>query len=162
MKYRLLLVLSLAAWLEAGAQDLRGTLFREADTALEIARAARAESLAPGTFERALELYAGAEQDLSRGRNIERIRSSLGQAEDLFGAAAEAAEIASVTLASLIKTRDDAASANAATFAPDMWVEAEEVYDSAARRLETGDIRGARGRSEEAEALYRDAELTAI
>lgn len=162
MKHWLLLAVFLAAPLELGAQDLRATLFREADAALEAARTAGAESLAPATFERARELYASAEEDLARGRNIERIRSSLAEAEDLFGAAAEAAEIASVTLASLIKTREDAESANAATFAPQLWAEAEETHDSAARRLEAGDIRGARGRGEEAEALYRDAELTAI
>ena len=76
--------------------------------------------------------------------------------------AAEAAEIANVTLASLIKTRADATNANAATFAAQLWTEAGERFDSAARRLETGDIRGARSRADEAEALYRDAELTAI
>ncbi len=67
-----------------------------------------------------------------------------------------------VTLAAVIKTRADATNANAATFAAELWAEASESFDSAARRLETGDIRGARGRADEAEALFRDAELTAI
>ena len=103
-----------------------------------------------------------AEADLARGRNMERIRDALATATRAFKEAKGAAEIANVTLASLIKTRADATNANAATFAAQLWADAAERFDSAARRLETGDIRGARSRADEAEALYRDAELTAI
>jgi OOP family OmpA-OmpF porin len=143
-------------------QELRATLFGEADRALAEARAVNAELLAPGTFTRGLEAYAAAESDLTRGRNMDRIRSSLATAARAFSDAGDAAEIANVTLASVIKTRADATNANAATFAADLWAEADESFASAARRLESGDIRGARGRADEAEALYRDAELTAI
>jgi OOP family OmpA-OmpF porin len=146
----------------AGQGDLRASLFAEADRALEQARAANSELLAPATFARGLEAYLGAESDLERGRNIERIRSALAAAARAFTDAADAAEIADVTLAAVIKTRADAANANAATFATELWAEASESFDSAARRLETGDIRGARSRADEAETLYRDAELTAI
>jgi outer membrane protein OmpA-like peptidoglycan-associated protein len=137
-------------------------LFAEADRALAAARAADAELLAPATFTRGLEAYASAENDLARGRNIDRIRSSLAAASRTFGEARDAAEIASVTLAAVLKTRADASNANAATFAAELWAEAGSSFANAARRLETGDIRGARSRADEAEALYRDAELTAI
>jgi outer membrane protein OmpA-like peptidoglycan-associated protein len=147
---------------EAGQRDLRATLFGEADQALAAARAANAELLAPGAFDRGLEAYAAAEADLTRGRNMERIRNTLASAARAFGEAEDAAEIANVTLASVIKTRADATNADAATFAAQLWAEAGESFDSAARRLEMGDIRGARTRADEAEALYRDAELTAI
>jgi outer membrane protein OmpA-like peptidoglycan-associated protein len=143
-------------------QDLRASLFTEADRALADARAANAELLAPATFARGMEAYLAAESDLERGRNMERIRSALEAAARAFTEAGNAAEIANVTLAAVIKTRADATNANAATFAAELWAEASESFDSAARRLETGDIRGARGRADEAEALYRDAELTAI
>ena len=159
------LLLTICITLAAGAaaqQDLRATLFGETDAALEAARAADAEFLAPETFARALEVYGAAEEDFARGRNIERIRLALNDANEQFAAATEAAEIATVTLASLIKTRDDAGAANAATFAMEPWTSAEEAFNGTVRRLESGDIRGARSRGEEAEALYRDAELTAI
>jgi OOP family OmpA-OmpF porin len=155
----------LLAVLTAGASaqaDLRATLFAEADRALEQARAAAADLLAPATFASGTEAYAGAEEDLARGRNIERIRSALSSATRFLTEAREAAEIANVTLAAVIKTRADATNANAATFAAELWAEASESFDSAARRLETGDIRGARSRADEAEVLFRDAELTAI
>jgi outer membrane protein OmpA-like peptidoglycan-associated protein len=143
-------------------QDLRASLFGDADRALEAARAANAELLAPATFARGLEAYMAAESDLTRGRNLERIRGALATAARALSAAGDAAEIANVTLAAVIKTRADASNANAATFAGELWTEAGESFDSAARRLETGDIRGARSRADEAQALYRDAELTAI
>jgi outer membrane protein OmpA-like peptidoglycan-associated protein len=156
-------LLALVASLAAHAQtDLRATLFATADEALAKARAADAELLAPDTFTRGLEAYASAENDFARGRNMERIRNVLASAARAFGEASDAAEIASVTLASVIKTRADATNANAATFAAELWTEASEQFTAAARRLESGDIRGARGRADEAEALYRDAELTAI
>ena len=102
-------------------QDLRATLFAEADRALEQARGGGAELLAPATFARGTEAYAGAEADFARGRNIERIRTTLASATRAFIEAGEAAEIANVTLAAVIKTRDDAANANAATFAAELW-----------------------------------------
>ena len=149
--------------LMANAQpQLRVQLFGDADRALAAARAANADELAPDTFTRGLETYMAAENDLTRGRNIERIRSSLAGAVKSFTDAVNAAEIANVTLAAVIKTRADATNANAATFATQLWADASESFNSAARRLESGDLRGARSRADAAEALYRDAELTAI
>jgi outer membrane protein OmpA-like peptidoglycan-associated protein len=163
MRSALLAGLLTAIAAHAPAQDdLRATLFGDADQALEQARAADAELLAPETFSRGLEAYLSAESDLTRGRSIDRIRSSLAAAARAFSEARDAAEIASVTLASVIKTRADATNANAATFAAQLWTEAGESFGEAARRLETGDIRGARTRADEAETLFRDAELTAI
>jgi len=143
-------------------QDLRATLFADADKALADARAVDAELLAPDTMIRGLEVYMSAEADLTRGRNIERIRGALASATKTFTEARDAAEIASVTLAAVIKTRADATNANAATFAAELWTEASESFSASARRLESGDIRGARTRADEAETLFRDAELTAI
>lgn len=144
------------------AQELRSTLFAEADQRLEAARESEAELLAPISFGRGLEAYTDAEEDLSRGRNLERIRGAIREAIAAFDSAIEASEIARITLASLIKTRDDALNANAPTFADRQWQEAEELFYSSTRRLEGEDIRSARSRADEAEALYRDAELIAI
>ena len=143
-------------------QDLRATLFVEADKALAEAKAANAEQLAPTTYQRAAEAYAAAENDLARNRGQDRVRTDAAAAAKAFRQAKDAAETASVTLASLIKTRADATNANAATFATQQWTSATERFDSAAKRLEAGDIRGAHSRADEAEALYRDAELTSI
>jgi OmpA-OmpF porin, OOP family len=156
------LILCLMLFANAGAQELRATLFEAADAALETATAAQARLLAPRAFERGALAYKDAETDLERGRSLERIRARLAEATDAFTEASEAAEIASVTLAAAIKTRSDAMNARADTFAPDLWAEAEQIFDTAARRLEAGTIDTARERGTAAEAIYRDAELTAI
>jgi OOP family OmpA-OmpF porin len=155
-------ILIAAGQLAFAQDDLRASLFAEADARFVAARAANAELLSPANFAQALEVYASAEEDLARGRNIDRIRTELGEVMRLLGQAIDATEIASVTLASLIKTRDDATNASAPTFAAELWSDAEESFNEAARRLEYGNIRQAREVGSEAEALYRDAELTAI
>ena len=156
------LLLAAAAELAVAQDDLRATLFAQAEAAEAAAREANAEMLAPQAFSRGAEAYASAEADFARGRNMDRIRARLEQASQAFVQAREAAEIATITLASLIKTRDDAQNARADTFAVAQWTEAERLFDGAMRRLESGDIRGARSRAAEGETLYRDAELTAI
>jgi len=161
-KFAVSILASLLAAQALAQADLRATLFAEAESARAAAFEAEAELLAPDAFRRGREAFASAEADLERGRNIERIRSRLADATQAFNAAAEAAAIAKITLASLIKTRDDAVNASAETFAGPIWTNAEEVFANAMRRLEAGDIRGARNRAEQAETLYRDAELTAI
>ena len=148
--------------LAVAQQDLHATLFVEADKAQAEAKAANAEQLAPATYQRAAEAYAAAENDLARGRPQDRVRTDAAAAAKVFRQAKDAAETASVTLASVIKTRADAANANASTFAAQQWTSATERFDSAMKRLEAGDVRGAHSRADEAEALYRDAELTSI
>ncbi len=95
--------------------------------------AANAEQLAPATYQRAAEAYAAAENDLARGRPQDRVRTDAAAAAKAFRQAKDAAEIASVTLASMIKTRADATKANAATFATQQWASATERFDSAAQ-----------------------------
>lgn len=146
----------------ASAQELRSTLFQSADEALEAARTARADILAPDAYGDAMQLYRRAEQDLERGRDLNDIRRSLSRATELFEQALEATELANVTLTSALASRDDAENAGAPRFAPSMWKEAEEKFRDAARELEDGDVNDARKRGAEAEELYRDSELAAI
>jgi outer membrane protein OmpA-like peptidoglycan-associated protein len=147
----------------ASAQDeLRVSLFGAADALIEDAAAANAALLAPTDYGQAMSTYAGAEEDFARGRNIDRIRADLNEVTRLLEQAISSSEIAEITLASLIKTRDDALSAGSPTFAPELWADAEESFGKAVERLEYGNIRQARENSDEAEMLYRDAELTAI
>ena len=146
------------------AQTLRASLFEEADQRLAEAEAANVELLAPGDYERAMDRYGQASEDFERGRNIDRIRFGLTEVIRFLGQAIDSAEIAEITLVSMIKTREDALNADAPTYpvSAALWAEAEELFDEAARRLESGNIRAAREISTEAENVFRDAELTAI
>jgi outer membrane protein OmpA-like peptidoglycan-associated protein len=156
------LLLGATLFAGASAQDIRATLFAAANTALEEARSAQANLLAPRAFERGAVAYTDAEADLERGRSLERITSRLEAATTFFAEATTLANVASDVLAASIETRTDATDADAETFAPEIWQQAEAAFDAAARRLEAGDADTARERSMEAEALYSDAELAAI
>ena len=144
------------------AQDLRGPLFQAADAALADADAANAPVLAPDAYERGINAYTAAENDLERGRSLNRIQGRLADAESAFREAAATAEVAGATFAPLLETRADALQARADLFATDGWNQAESAFRTASRRLGTASPEALQNRSATAETLYRDAELTAI
>lgn len=164
MKYYLAIAAAVGLFHFTYAQEpaLRETLFKEADEAVQAAQAVNALLLAPNHFTDGAKAYLSAENDFERGRSLNRITSQLTSAIDAFTKAKKAAENASTILAPLIKAREDAIAALAETFSVDLWSEAEELFSAAAKRLETGDVDGARERAAETEPLYRDAELEGI
>jgi outer membrane protein OmpA-like peptidoglycan-associated protein len=146
----------------SSAQTLRDTLFAEADVAQAAAIEANAALLAPRNYQRAAKAYATAEEYLEAGRNIETVRSRLADATEYYTAAAEAADLARLTLASVLKTREDALKAEAAVLSKPIWDDAQEKFADAVSVLERGDLGRGKRYAIEAESLYRDAELGAI
>ncbi len=143
-------------------QESRDALFAEVDRALENARAARADVLAPRGFGEGLKRYREAERDLERGRGLEGIRAKLVDAIGYFEQATAAARLAYPTLVEALAARDDAEAAEAPEYAAQLWARASEEFERAAREHEGGDVDDARSRADKAESLYRDAELQAI
>lgn len=164
LRYWAVLAAMVAGLSVAAAADdgLRKTLFAQTDEALAAANDARANILAPKNYSDAARAYRAAEDKLRRGRSIESIKSDLDQAARSLRIAVEATRLANVTLTSAIQARDDALAANADAFAADKWREAEEKFAAAAMRLEAGNVKSARTRAQDAEELFRAAELSAI
>jgi len=159
----LLLTLSLVLGAHALAQDeLRATFFKDADIARAAAESANAELLAPRSYGRGLKEYRDADTALSRGRNIELVRSNTADATRYFDTATTAAQLAATALAQVMKSRQDAANARSPELAPEIWQSAQRKFGDAVRLLERGDLKGSRRRDIEATSLYRDAELVAI
>lgn len=140
----------------------RRSLFREADRALEQAREARSDILAPRSFQEGMERYQDAERDFERGRDAENIARKLDEATEYFERAVDAANDAYPLLSVALAARDDATAAEAPQAAPEVWRQAEEQFRRAAREHESGDFDDAAERANRAESLYRDAELQAI
>lgn len=161
---RFILVTTLLLGLgNAYAQDeLRKTFFREADAAKAAADATDAQLLAPRSYARGMDEYKDAEYALERGRNIETVRSNAAEAASHFKTATTAAELASTALAQVMKSRQDAANAQAPKLSPEIWAEAQRKFGDAIRLLERGDLKGSKRRDIEATSMYRDAELVAI
>ncbi len=144
------------------ADDTREYLFGQADKSYAAAQEANAAVLAPTSYNRAFKAYQRAEQGLQRGRNLDRIRKDVDESILYFGRSAKAAEFAGVTLAFVIKARSDAGSVNAKGFAAVEWQRAQTKFRQAMVELERGNIKFSQRRAQEAQALYRDAELISI
>ncbi len=155
-------VILLAAGSGYAQDELRNTFFKDADAAKSLADEHNAELLAPRSYERGMKEYRDAETALERGRNIEYVRSNAADATSNFKTAAEAARLANTALAQVMKSRQDAANAEAPQRAPEIWSEAQRKFGDAIRLLERGDLKGSKRKDIEATGLYRDAELVAI
>jgi outer membrane protein OmpA-like peptidoglycan-associated protein len=158
----LLIALALVLTIPAFGQELRTTLFADADALIVQAKEVRADVLSPKSWGKAMERYTAAERKLADGKNLEDIRKDLELASGHFRDAIKATDLAKVTLASYLKARDDAAKVDAARNDPQLWERAELKFSEAGRKLEEGNVNDARKRGAEAESLYRDAELAAI
>ena len=124
LKLGLLLLLWVSAAAATAAEDLRATLFTEADAALQAANEVQANVLAPTAYGEGADYYRSAENNLQRNRSIESIQRDLKAAVAAFRKAAEATKLANVTLANAIQSRNDAVEANAEKFASELWREA--------------------------------------
>jgi len=155
-------VLCLPPAAQAQTQDLRSDLFREADQAMAAAKTARVDILAPTSYGKADKLYRRAEDNLARGRAIDDIQKDLSEAVTHLQNGMEAAKLAEVTLAAPLEARDDALLAEAPQYAEALWAEAKKAFTDGATALEDGDVKAAKKKGEEAEGLFREAELESI
>jgi len=154
------LTLSVPSW--TLAQENVRDMVRQTERSMAAAREARAELLAPRAFADAMRRYEEAERDLERGRKPEDVQRKLQSAAQYFEQAVELAQLAYPVLAAALDARDDAETAEAPRVVADVWGRGSERFEQAARRMEGGDVSEARRRAEEAESLFRQAELDAI
>ena len=128
-------VLTLGAASALAQDELRSTFLKDSDAAKAAADAVEAQWLAPRNYERGMREYRDAEEALERGRNVERVRSYAAEATSYFTAAAKAAELAKTVLAQALKSRQDAANAQAPKLSPDLWEDAQDKFGDAIRYL---------------------------
>jgi OmpA-OmpF porin, OOP family len=146
----------------ATGQEVKTVLFQDANKSMSAAREAHADLLAPKNFEKAMKYYKEAEDKLKKGENLDDIRKNLRESSAYFQKALEATKIAEVTFPNSIKARKDAKYTEAAKFSSKRWTEAEKKFNEAAIKLEDGDLNESKKKADEAEKLYRHAELETI
>jgi outer membrane protein OmpA-like peptidoglycan-associated protein len=144
------------------AQDLRKSLFTDADAALAKADSVNAEVLAPKAYSKGLSAYKDAEEEVKKGDSIERIRKNLAKAQQQFEQATESSALAEVTFTDTLKAREAAGAARAAELASDSWAAAEKEFARAAGKLEDGNVNSAQKSALKAKGLFRDAELAGV
>lgn len=148
--------------LSAQADPLRESLFAEVNKAMEEANASQANILAPVSYAKAADYFTSADERYKKKQNVDRIQKDLAQATAFFRKSVESSELAKLTFESAIKARNDASNAQAEKMAAKEWATAEKKFIDATKTLETSNIKRARDRADEAEKIYRDAELIAI
>lgn len=130
--------------------------------ALENARHAQVDVLAPAGFAAAVLAQQNAARDAAKGRKPEKVRAQIQEGEGVLARASQAAAGARQLLGSVIKAREDALAAHAGQHAAEAWAKAAERFDQAMRENERGKTAEAQRRAAEAEVLLRNAELLAI
>ncbi len=163
LQFRLSLLTALVlCLLTAQAQDLEERIFGATDKVRAAAESADGPLLSPKTFADGAQLYDDAKRAFDKGRNLERIREDLDEAAALFQKALENTDVARLTLAKSLDSRDAALRAEAPRLAQQDWEDAEKAFDEAARSLERGKLNPAKERGDAAHDAYRIAELNAI
>jgi len=162
VRFLMLAVLTVGASNAIAQDELRKTFFKTVDEARAAAEEANASLLAPRSYSAGVEDYDAAEVGLERGRNIEYVRRKTSEAEESFNTATKAAQLAKTALSQVMKSRQDAANAQAPELSRDVWEKAQREFGNAIRYLERGDLKNASRKDIEATSLYRDAELIAI
>jgi OOP family OmpA-OmpF porin len=144
------------------AQEVEKSLFKEADKAMQEARQAQAELLAPETFLKGVQAYADAQSQFKAGKDLGDIRAKVTEAVSSFQEATAATKLAGVAFEGVMAARSKATAADASVHANKTWLEAERKFADAAGQLEEGDADDAKEIGAEAETLFRSAELEAI
>lgn len=146
----------------AVGQEVRQSLFTEAEDAAFAARKMQADILAPKSFGNAMEYYEDADADFKKGKNIEKIKGKLDDAVKYFKKSVEVATLSNITFPDTIKARNDALKADSQEFSPALWGKGEEAFNKAGVQLEKKGVAAAQKSGEAALSLYREAELDAI
>jgi len=144
------------------AQQTKKTLFMKADKAMLHAKSMQADLLVPTEFNKGVDSYKDAEKYYAKKKGVEKIEESLLEAVNYFNRSADFSVSAKLVFANSLKAREDALSAGADKFAKEMWSDAEEEFNKAAKKLEKGDRDDSYKYSKEAIEMYRKAELFSI
>ncbi len=144
------------------AQAIRDQVFGATDAVKKQADDLNAALLAPESYKDGLELYLEANDGMEKGRDLERVRSNLAEAQQHFTRSIEATKLAQTTFTGVLAAREAASKAEAAKFAERDWKSAEADLAEAAKTLEGGNLRKAAGDANDIEEAYHEAETKAI
>jgi outer membrane protein OmpA-like peptidoglycan-associated protein len=142
--------------------ELEKSLFGDVEKALIRAQSEQANVLAPTNFKNAMDKYNQALKEFKEGKQLKGIEKKLAEVRKSLNKALETAKLGKFTFAMTLKAREDALKANAPQYAPDDYETAENMFTSAAKKLERGDVKNAKKKVPEIDKKYRIAELTAI
>ncbi|WP_045826949.1 OmpA family protein [Teredinibacter turnerae] len=144
------------------ADELENTLFASARSALAEAQNELADVLAPVSYGKGVAAYQSARTRYERKQNVSKVEKDLDEATQFLRLATKTAKVAQMSFKAALQARTDAKGVDAMALATETWEKAETRFLLATKTLETGSLERAQGKADDAEALYREAELIAI
>lgn len=118
--------------------------------------------ISPENFKKAEEQLQNAQKDFQEGKDIKNIMKKLQKASRYLNQVNEVGKQGEILFQNVLQAREDALVAKAPEYAATEFEESEKLFLSASRKLEKGDLNGARNQAAKAEKAYRQAELIAI
>jgi len=157
-----LLVLLSCGFANGQTDELRRTLFKDADAALKTAQESEAATYAPTTFSSGMNYYKKADEELQKGEGIKDIQKNIASSTEAFTKSVELAKRSSAFFSSVITARNEAKQEEAEKHAPEIWEKAEARLGEAIKALESANDSSARAKGVETETAYREATLEAV
>lgn len=157
----LMLILYLTAALAQTTPDVLSQL-RAVENELSKARQGKVNLVSPKNFQEAMKYFEKAKAAYDKGEKISEIQKNLQKCARNLNLANDVALQGKEVFRNVLQARDDALSARATEYAPDVFQESEQKFFEAARELEKGDVEDARKKAAKVEQAYRQAELIAI
>lgn len=149
--------------LNAMAQEtVYNQYFSLSNQLLDKARQLKANVYSPKNFEQAMKYYNDAQSVFKKSGSLQEIQQNTDKAEAYLKKSLEFSDLARLTFASPIEARNQASSALASKYSPETWSKAEKIFKGAMEEMEDNDLQGAKDEANEAEKVYRKAELEAI
>ncbi len=118
--------------------------------------------LSPTNFEKAQEELENARKDFQAGKDIKGINEKLEKAGRYLKLVNDLGMQGKILFKDVLQAREDALVAKAPEFAPQEFQESENMFVEASKKLERGDLNGAREMTTKTEQSYRQSELKAI
>ncbi len=137
-------------------------LFKEVSDLHLKALSAAANIFAASDFEKGDELFNEVKEMIGEKSRSTDVTLKLSSAKDLFRKAFESAQIIGQNFTALMKIRQLVINANATDKFPEQWDEAEKLFVNAFEEYNDNNPNGVKKYSDEAEKLYKDAELIAL
>ena len=153
-----ILLLGGSAW----AQETAKEVFAPLDQKITEAKGQYADIYAPKFFADGMVAYQSAVKAFRSQEDADDVQEAIQEASEKLDKALDHTKIAQATFPDAWNARLDAMESQAIKYQPEGWEDAEEKFNEAARQLERGKLGNAREDGQEAEELYRKAELDAI
>ena len=116
-------------------EQVKDSLFREANTLLEDAKKVEAGLYSPTYFQQGFDLYSKAEVEFKEGKKLESIRKKLTEAAVQLKKSIEITRLSRLTLEEMNQSRNAAIEQSAPDWSPELFQSAELTFRKAAEKV---------------------------